>query len=533
MNVLPRLLTKIALGSFGLSLLLATTAGSAAELNWRAAGPTTSQRMAPPQNDKIRGTRLHSPPQRLVANEAVTSEEESKKAAAEEKSEQDQKRAPAKSRRPTTSNKTRQIAHTESTKTKSTTRRVKKAAATAPAKKRATRVAKSAGQEPAPRVAQTKKSKGVRQASAYTPSSKLLAPWQRGAAAYGMPGIRTAARTSRTLISDDEVVPQGEIVVEPETMHGMGDIYGDSGSFGDGSCCGSCGDAGCCGSCSGGSCGDCGNCGDTSCCFPFILPRLDNITIFGGPEAFKGPGDLGENGDFGFGVGINAGGAIFPCHKIGYQIGYRYVGSNFNGAQFGTTFLDDTRSQSFFTAGIFRRARHCCPWQWGIAYDYLHDRYHYDADLSQVRIELSRKACWGNELGVLVMQKVDEQDQTDTLISTNMLLTLEAQNQYLFFIRRQFDNCGEGRLWGGVSGDDGGIVGGDLRMPITSSLAVNAGFNYLFAEGETPFAQEQDSYGVSINLVWHPRCSARSAAKNPFRPLFDVANNNTFFTRVE
>ena len=44
------------------------------------------------------------------------------------------------------------------------------------------------------------------------------------------------------------------------------------------------------------------------------------------------------------------------------------------------------RRQYFVTAGIFRRAQGR-GFQWGVAYDYLHDIYYQNANLQQIRSE--------------------------------------------------------------------------------------------------------------------------------------------------
>jgi len=467
MNFFPRLLTRIALGSFGLSLLMmGTTAQAAGELQWRSAGQASTQHLAPPQNGKVK-----NPLAQRYATKKVATSGNTKIA------------------------QTSATAPVEGTTAKRTTIKRTSAKTT------------------------SKKTSGVRQAAVYTPTLRQAAPWQqRKQASFGMPGVRMAKNTTGG-VSRTRTVSDGEIIMTPEAEEHLGDAFHESS-------CSSCSD-GSCGGCD--SCSGCGSCGDTSCCFPFMLPSLDNITVFGGPEGFKGPADAGENGNFGFGVGLNLAGPLWECQKIGYQLGGRYTRSNYNGTTLGGTYDGDDRSQTFVTAGIFRRAQSCCPWQWGIAYDYLRDDYHYEANLSQLRIELSRHACWGNELGVLVMQRIKRENG---LVSRPLgTIDIESENQYLFFLRRRFDNCGEGRLWGGVSGDSDGIVGGDFRMALNSSLALVGDFNYLFAEGDSSVAQQEDSYSIGLNLVWHPRCRAREAGSNPFRALFNVANNSTLMTR--
>lgn len=492
MNFLPRMLTGMVVSSFGFSLLFGTGVAAAADdLAWRPAEEVATRHLAPPQNGKISKTR---------ASKKSTATNGRLRPVAEATS---------------VGSANRQVAHQEPVrKTVAKKKTVKRSTKTRTVQRSSKKVAQASA------VKQASTKSAVRPASA----TQGGAPWQQQRK-FGLPDnrvVRTAQRTVRGS-GGYETVSTGEVILEPEASEHLGDVFGDSS-------CSSCGDGMC-----GTGCGDnCGSCNwDTSCCLPFALPAVDNFTIFGGPEAFKGPADFGRNGNFGLSIGANIAGPLRRCQNIGYQLGFRYVGSNFNGNQTGPLYDDDTRSQTFVTAGIFRRASSCCPWQWGVAYDYLRDEYHYEASLSQVRIELSRMGCFGNELGVLVMQNAKEElGLVSTAAGTSpTLIDLEAQTQYLFFIRRRFDNCGEGRLWGGVSGHGDGIVGGDLRMALTGSFAVTADFNYLFSKEDNIIAQQEDSYGIGINLVWHPRCSAREAGSNPFRQLFNVASNTTFMLR--
>ena len=507
MNFLPRMLTGIVLGSFGLSLLMAGSTATAADaLQWRSSDQKAARRLAPPQNGRISAIRSTKT---STQDEATTENQ----------------------------GETRQVSHTQIVKKTVTTRPATKRKATrAPAK-----LAKAVAAKPVkPRLSKTaaRKASATKQA-AYTPSIRKIAPWQQQKnAKFGLQGNRVARRPARTASGYKTVSAGSEVILEPEEIENLGDAF--SSTCSDGSCGSSCG--GSCGDSCGGSCGNCdgvtstcgdGSCNwDTSCCLPFGLPSIDNVTFFSGVEGFKGPVDFGANGNFGFGIGMNISGPLRSCDKIGYQVGVRYVGSNFNGYRVGGIFDDDTRSQTFITGGVFRRASSCCPWQWGVAYDYLYDEYHYEANLSQVRMELSRIGCFGNELGVLVMQRSSKDTNVTSSAFTGTTLDLEAYTQYLFFVRRRFDSCGEGRLWGGVSGHGDGIVGADLRIPITGSVAATGGFNYMFSDkSSATTAQQEDSFGIGLNLVWHPRCKARDAGSNPLRALFDVANNQTFMVR--
>ncbi|MEK6248309.1 MAG: hypothetical protein N2C12_09030, partial [Planctomycetales bacterium] len=145
-------------------------------------------------------------------------------------------------------------------------------------------------------------------------------------------------------------------------------------------------------------CADCGAAGygrgpwTARCpqCDPGFLSGVMYASVAAGVEGFKGPTDLGINGNFGFSETINFSGPTL-CGRLGYQVGARFVQSNFNGDQTTGVFRSDDRAQTFFTAALFRRSTDCCPWQYGVAFDTMRDHYYYKADLSQLRIEVSRR----------------------------------------------------------------------------------------------------------------------------------------------
>ncbi len=151
---------------------------------------------------------------------------------------------------------------------------------------------------------------------------------------------------------------------------------------------------GCDSSC--GDCGDCGQCGDCDC--PWLAPcggwGPRNLGIFAGVNGFKGPRDRGGNGNFGFTEGVNFGAPLGDPWGCGYQLGFAALQDNISGYQQNapldtnnqSTIVTADRHQYFFTAGIFNRAE-CGGWQWGVAFDLLHDTYYQESDLKQIRTE--------------------------------------------------------------------------------------------------------------------------------------------------
>jgi hypothetical protein len=77
------------------------------------------------------------------------------------------------------------------------------------------------------------------------------------------------------------------------------------------------------------------------------------------------------------------------------------------------------------------------------------------------------------------------------------------------------------------------LVGADFNVPISQNWAVRSDFSYLIpTEGRQQNGNIDESWNLSIGLVWYPGCrGARS--KDYHRPLFNVANNGSFFVESD
>ncbi len=277
-------------------------------------------------------------------------------------------------------------------------------------------------------------------------------------------------------------------------------------------------------------CGSCvGRPGPDYWCFPVCLPRFKELTFWGGVHGFRGPRDFSiapggqvgrSDSNFGFQEGVNIGGRaplfglFFP--QISYQLGYQAVQSRLS----GTTSSTDDRSQQFVTAALFRRVSRGL--QFGVAWDLMEDDLDINADFHQIRTEISLKSPLGREIGFWSATHVN-----DTEIGG---ITYQSVDQYLLFYRWHFRNGGEGRLWGGGTDDNEGLFGGEFEVPLNDRWSLQSGFNYLITDqDEGPSGVSEESWNVGMNLVWHYGCTARQARNNPFRPLFNVANNGLMF----
>ena len=330
-----------------------------------------------------------------------------------------------------------------------------------------------------------------------------------------------ADSTGEIQIGPTDLDLHGETVIEEPFVGGMS-IDGDPLA---GDCCGT----------ATASCGDCGGCGNcTACLLPCSLFALDNVELFAGAQGFTGPLNRGETGSFGFHYGVNWG-VPMPCMRtqpFGLQLGYRGVSSNLSGASFS----EDTRHQNFITAGLFRRV----DWglQGGAVIDVLSDKWYYDdLSLTQVRGELSWVLPEWHELGVTFTAGTKTNKLASaTLVNGFSVVAIEeyeATDMMAFFYRARFAEIGNGygRVFAGVTGNSGGLVGADFNLPLTENWALKTGFTYLIPQdGNNRVAYANEAWNVGATLVWYP--GRRKAVGNDyFRPLFDVADNGTFIPR--
>ncbi len=298
---------------------------------------------------------------------------------------------------------------------------------------------------------------------------------------------------------------------------------------------GECGGCDCGGACGPYDCATCGHAGYCGGCQPLggLLGTLPSawwardFSIFLGVHGFKGPTDLGN---FGIHEGVNFGAPVGVAPALGYQFGFTAVHSNFSGYQTagGAAELDDERDQIFLTAGLFRRAP-CGGWQWGVAFDLMHDSYYGVADLKQIRTETGFVSADGRrEIGYFGAYG---SGGDDLILLDRDNIGLEPTDMFAFFYRRNFCNGGDGRLWAGFSGAGDGLLGADLRAPLGKSWAIENRINYLIpSEGHGDGGYQQESWALSIRLVWYLGQPAQSALRSPYRPMFDVADNSTFMT---
>lgn len=257
-----------------------------------------------------------------------------------------------------------------------------------------------------------------------------------------------------------------------------------------------------------------------------ILCALGQVTDYSefssGVHAYKDPVDMGSNGNFGFHVGVNTSGALFPWRGIGYQAGVNILSSDLSGHNTGNVASSEDRFTSFTTVGVFRRQMGT-GFQGGVVWDWRHDEFYQDYDVHQVRGELSFKHQCTDEFGIWFTVNTRDDRMTrvgagsDSVISTNEL--------YAFFFRRSWECGGEGRLYAGFSGESDGIIGGDIRLPINERWSIDTQATYLVPNETDGLAgTTAESWGLGISLVWTPKYGTSDGAAYPFRALLPVAS---------
>jgi hypothetical protein len=338
------------------------------------------------------------------------------------------------------------------------------------------------------------------------------------------------AEVSGAEVSGAEVIAPGTEVIAPGAMQ-----FEPMASEGEFATPGGCTHCGACSS----PCGSCEACGESpcnnSCDFGYEVFDghcgwwLKNLTLSAGAQGFKGPVDRGVNGDFGLNEGVAFSGPLGDPWNIGYQVGANFLQSNLTRPETvdvdGQSFRAANRHQTFVTGGLFRRAL-CGGLQGGIAYDYFHDDYYVQYDLQQIRSEIGWvfPCCeigFYGSCGVSTAQPVGLSGK------------LTATDMYTLYLRHEFQNGSEGKVWGGATANGDGVLGAEFSVPLGRGLALENRVNFLIPNStntsdRTNPGQDRESWGLMAQLVWYPGQSALCQQRNLYRPLFSTADNSLF-----
>jgi hypothetical protein len=166
-------------------------------------------------------------------------------------------------------------------------------------------------------------------------------------------------------------------------------------------------------------------------------------------------------------------------------------------------------------------------------FDYMHDSYFDKADLQQIRSETSIVFADGvSEIGYWGAYGISRQQLQMIHTDPTSLLTFRPNDIFAGFYRRHFSGGGQGRVWLGGTGAGQAIVGGEATVPLGTSWSLENNFAYVIPKN-SPSAggQPQETWSVSISLVWYPGRPARTVFRDPYQPLFGVGDNSAFLVR--
>lgn len=279
--------------------------------------------------------------------------------------------------------------------------------------------------------------------------------------------------------------------------------------------------------------------------FPLLLPifrvQWNRFEFFSGTHGFTNQLNYAQNnagnpalrsgsGSFGFHQGFNEGRSLKRLFglDLASQFGLRATQNNLS----GTEFTSERRYQIFLTAGLFRRVDYGL--QYGVVFDYLNEDWYYQADVTQLRGELSWKTGGCHAFGFRFASAldgstssatVDDGTGTGTLLTTSV--TTESFDQYKFFYRRLLNNHGSWSGFIGGTDEDHTVLGAALDLPVRNNFSIKTGWTYMY-EGDNLAANDNETevWSVSIGFVFRP--GGHKGCGRYCRPLFDVADNGSF-----
>jgi hypothetical protein len=287
----------------------------------------------------------------------------------------------------------------------------------------------------------------------------------------------------------------------------------------------------------------CSACGgqETCCCrAPGFLLDWTRAELLAGVASFSVPGNFlstasdstgAIEGAFGFQEGINFGAQVpsLLCGQMGSQLGLRFIQSQLEGSAAGT----DHRQQIFLTAGLFRRVDYGA--QGGLVVDYLHDDWIYQADLLQLRGELSFLLSPCHELGFRFTdsQQIDDTSYRLRGSAVSSTVRLSSLDTYRGFYRFRYGERarGQGELQAGWTRDAGAILGITLNTPLQNQLGLTTTTTYQIAPPDASPTYASEGWNIGLALVWTPGRQF-GLARDYYRPLFDVADNGTLISKI-
>ena len=252
----------------------------------------------------------------------------------------------------------------------------------------------------------------------------------------------------------------------------------------------------------------------------FGMGFFDNLTWFSDVTTFKTELNSGA-GTLGFGEGINWSIPVTPQGTITAQYGVRAVQ--------GEMFFPTSRNQLFMTAGLFKRLD-ILPVHYGAAIDWLQDRSQLGtAKMRQMRAEVSARTRRNLEFGFMGAFDVFRDRATPSALGEEVI----AQDYYLLFARKHLESGGHAELRGGLTSRGDIMFSAFGEKALCDRLAVTGGVSLLApTEGRSEEGYYRESWTMSLGVVLYFRGGAINRQVNLYRPLFDVAGNNSFLPRI-
>jgi len=224
-------------------------------------------------------------------------------------------------------------------------------------------------------------------------------------------------------------------------------------------------------------------------------------------------------------IGFNAG---MPIHwladELSYQYGFRALATN----GYGSTFTDDSRQQVYLTGGLFRRTDYGL--QGGLAWDYLHEAWYFQADVWQMRGEFTWRTEFAGELGIRFAGGLNtDRDDLDLRNGAELFLPnsryFEAADQTRFLYRYSWSE----RSWceasiGGTS-RDALVIGGQLELALMPQVSFRNEFTYVSGADGSRVRFAEEGWWLSFAFVWIP---PHGIGAGYHRPLFQVADPGSF-----
>ncbi|MGI6401432.1 MAG: DUF6666 family protein [Thermoguttaceae bacterium] len=271
-------------------------------------------------------------------------------------------------------------------------------------------------------------------------------------------------------------------------------------------------------------------------CYGLFGGFFENTQLGAGFDAMRSPLDLEDAGNYGADFSLNWASPQAIIGGFHLQAGARGVFTDFNGVEANGFTTGASRNQFFWTAGAYYRANQYAAegLSLGVVYDSVRDTYYRKYELQQMRTELSY--MFGGTLTIGFRGAFGLDNDWCDLLKLDEDLVIEAKasasDYYTGFMRWAFAQGGEATIYGGATQHSEGLIGGSVEAPISDSFTLKFSGLYVFPTDRGLTHREEETWSMSMGLVWYVGGGARNTACSP-RPLFDVADNTSFLQNFD